>query len=264
MNARARIWSGNLNSNIAADAVKQHFEATATAYYRDHSGEVEGASELREAYLAALEPHLRGEPVLDVACGPGNFAQHALAQQGGLVVAVDFSRSMINEARRRYPGVSFVIADARRLPFRAGAFGVSYSFRSLQHVPGLEQAVAEMRRVTRPSGAVLFDFINRWNPLGLLRDVASRWGLVYLRALSARRVRAMCRSVDLEIRGIATIQAFVDSANTKKYFGARGRRWIGHCLARLERVLAHRRFCGGIALRRLVTASVRGEETTPG
>jgi SAM-dependent methyltransferase len=76
-----------------------------------------------------------GSRVLDVGCGPGRHA-NALGRLGIEVVGVDISERFLEVARaERPPGVSYVRADARELPFDAefdavislcqGAFGLT-------------------------------------------------------------------------------------------------------------------------------------------
>lgn len=59
----------------------------------------------------------KGDLVLDIACGTGNFSER-LAEKGAEVVAFDFSEKMIAHAKRRritYPdNITFFVCDATR------------------------------------------------------------------------------------------------------------------------------------------------------
>ena len=61
---------------------------------------------------------------------------------------------MLREAGRR--GWPAVCADAARLPFRQGAFGLVYSNLMLQWAPDLDQVLAEFRRVLANGGLLVF------------------------------------------------------------------------------------------------------------
>jgi SAM-dependent methyltransferase len=74
-----------------------------------------------------------GDRVLDVSCGPG-LATTAAIERGASAISVDFSEAMVNEARRRNPGVGFRVADAHLLPFEDGSFGVVVSNLTLHHL----------------------------------------------------------------------------------------------------------------------------------
>ena len=61
----------------------------------------------------------RGKVVLDVACGSGFWTKH-MSKNAALIVAVDISREMIAEARKkRYTcDVHLLQADLYRLPYQ--------------------------------------------------------------------------------------------------------------------------------------------------
>lgn len=52
--------------------------------------------------------------------------------------------------------MQFQAADSLNLPFEDGAFDVSYSISSLEHMPDPLQAIREMARVTKPGGLITF------------------------------------------------------------------------------------------------------------
>ncbi|HEX7661337.1 MAG TPA: demethylmenaquinone methyltransferase [Pseudonocardiaceae bacterium] len=97
--------------------------------------------------------HLQsGERVLDVAAGTA-VSTVELTRSGAWCVAADFSLGMLRRGEARE--VPKVGADATHLPFADGVFdAVTISF-GLRNVNEPEQALAEMRRVTRPGGRLL-------------------------------------------------------------------------------------------------------------
>jgi demethylmenaquinone methyltransferase / 2-methoxy-6-polyprenyl-1,4-benzoquinol methylase len=106
-----------------------------------------------------------GDRVLDLAAGTGTSSV-ALAASGADVVACDFSLGMLQAGQARQAKndpfqaktrgrVAFAAGDALRLPFADGAFdAVTISF-GLRNVDGTRDALAEMRRVTRPGGRLV-------------------------------------------------------------------------------------------------------------
>lgn len=99
----------------------------------------------------ALDPR-PGHRVLDVAAGTA-VSTVELARSGADCIACDFSLGMLREGRRR--GVPLVAADALRLPFAdASLDAVTISF-GLRNVADPDAALAEMWRVTRPSGRLV-------------------------------------------------------------------------------------------------------------
>ena len=103
-----------------------------------------------------------GDRVLDLAAGTATSSLSFTAT-GADCVACDFSLGMLQAGQSRLadreqgnPGrLGLVAGDALRLPFRDEAFdAVTISF-GLRNVADTGQALAEMRRVTRPGGRLV-------------------------------------------------------------------------------------------------------------
>lgn len=130
--------------------------------YLDAVGGLEGARSYKERSLELLQPE-PGRRFVDVGCGTGDDAR-ALARRvapEGLVVGVDGSRAMVEEARRRAeddearPAVRFQHGDAYRLMLDEGSMDGARADRVLQHLDSPDAAVAEMVRVAKPGGRVV-------------------------------------------------------------------------------------------------------------
>lgn len=101
------------------------------------------------------------EHVLDVGCGDG-FLTNAVARlvPDGRVVGADASFRMIATAHANSRGTApfFVVADARRLPFRE-AFDQVVSFNALHWVIDQHAALAQIAGVLRPGGRALIQMV---------------------------------------------------------------------------------------------------------
>ena len=101
-----------------------------------------------------------GTLVLDVGCGFGleSVRLARMVQPGGKVSGMDKSADFIKEAKARAAqaklSIDFQVADAEALPFANAAFDVARAERVLVYLPEPKRALEEMRRVTRPGGAV--------------------------------------------------------------------------------------------------------------
>ena len=103
----------------------------------------------------------RGDRVLDVACGPGNFSRafaHAAGDEG-LVVGIDASATMLARGAEdtRKAGLSnlaLVRGDATDLPFEASSFDCVCCFAALHLFADPFDALDEMRRVLTPGGRI--------------------------------------------------------------------------------------------------------------
>ncbi len=98
---------------------------------------------------------------LDLATGTGDIA--ALLRQsrpGARVIGSDFSRNMLEEARKRFSGlqIHWQVCDANALPFADNVFeSVTFGYL-LRNVDDSLRVLQEVRRVLRPGGrAVCLD-----------------------------------------------------------------------------------------------------------
>lgn len=94
------------------------------------------------------------EPLLDLGCGDGLFAERTFAKPLG--VGIDRSTSELAIARSRRAYHALATADSAHLPFRGGAFASVISNSVLEHLGDLPGTLAEVRRVLRPDGRFWF------------------------------------------------------------------------------------------------------------
>lgn len=97
------------------------------------------------------------EPVLDVGSGTGIWSLLLAEWFEILVVGIEPSAGMRSQAvaRRRHDLVSYVGGDAMALPFRDHSFGGVWLSTVVHHIPDLERAARELRRILRPGQPVL-------------------------------------------------------------------------------------------------------------
>lgn len=126
-------------------------------YRRDHSLDT----------LEALRSSA-GTRVFESGIGTGEFFALSLARAGKSVYGIDFAAPLLGDCKKRFLAAGFPVrlgmADARRLPFRAGSFDASYAIGVMPYMEDLDLAVGELVRVTRPGGVVIFDLMNLWHP----------------------------------------------------------------------------------------------------
>ena len=109
-------------------------------------------------HVRMLEGYVRpGDRVLDAGAGPGRFTLEML-RLGAHVTALDISPGQLELLRARVPDVETVLGDVTDLSrFEDDTFDVTVCFGGpLSYVlDRADQAVAELARVTRPSGHLL-------------------------------------------------------------------------------------------------------------
>ncbi len=120
-------------------------------YYRD---------ELNNPAFFSLLGNIRGQVILDLACGEGYNARK-LARNGAVVTGVDLSEklidlAMVEEARDRLD-IDYRLSDAARLKdFSSDHFDIVTCFMALQDIEDYGKAISEVRRVLKAKGRFVF------------------------------------------------------------------------------------------------------------
>ncbi len=113
-----------------------------------------------------IRQHAPAASAIDVGAGTGVLAER-LADAGMDVVALDPFPGMLEQLRRRRPGMETVVAHGEAIPFPDNSFDLAYSVAVMHHIadPGkVRRTLAEMVRVTRPSGHIVIWDHNPRNP----------------------------------------------------------------------------------------------------
>jgi ubiquinone/menaquinone biosynthesis C-methylase UbiE len=98
-----------------------------------------------------LLPLVEGDRVLEVGCGSGHLTKR-LAARGIDIVGID-----ANPNAREVASSDLVLhMRAEHLDFEDKEFDAVISVHAIEHIPPLDEAVAEMARVLQPQGQVLF------------------------------------------------------------------------------------------------------------
>jgi SAM-dependent methyltransferase len=110
--------------------------------------------------------HAPGKTALDVGAGTGLLAER-LSDIGFAVVALDPFPQMLEQLQQRRPEISTLVGHGESIPLATDSFDLAYSVAVMHHIaePDLvRRTLAEMVRVTRPSGSILIWDHNPLNP----------------------------------------------------------------------------------------------------
>jgi ubiquinone/menaquinone biosynthesis C-methylase UbiE len=144
-------------------------EQTAAAYKAVREVPRAGLSEWREAVRRHLRPS-PGMTLVDVGAGTGQFASAFNAWFDLTVVAVEPSSAMRDQIPRT-PATLVLEGSASDLPLPSESADAAWLSLVIHHIPDLEAAAHEIRRVLRPGAPILIrqGFPGRLDKVELVR-----------------------------------------------------------------------------------------------
>jgi SAM-dependent methyltransferase len=146
--------------------------------------EVETERYRLQSHVLALMAQYRwaGKRVLEIGTGVGTDARQ-LIRRGALYTGIntDAGSTLATASALQSFGLRGCVlqADATRMDFRDASFDFVYTFGVLHHIPDVQAAMREIRRVLRPGGEVLAMLYNRTSinyavEIRLLRKLGAR------------------------------------------------------------------------------------------
>lgn len=98
-------------------------------------------------------------PVLDLGCGDGHFAQ--VAFDINIDVGLDPYFPSLIEAKKRNKFQLLVCAEGMKLPFQANYFTSAYSNSVLEHIKPVDDVILEIYRVVKNNGSFILTVPNQ-------------------------------------------------------------------------------------------------------
>ncbi len=159
-------------SALDADAVRAAYQRWAGVY----DGVFGGISAFGRRRAVASVNRLPGSRVLEVGVGTGLALPHY--EPAKRITGIDLSGAMLARARQRVasdglPHVEALLEmDAEATDFADGAFDIAVAMFVASVVPNPRRLLAELKRVVRPGGHILF--VNHFLATGGLRLAVER------------------------------------------------------------------------------------------
>ena len=122
----------------------------------------------------ALAP---GLSVLELGCGTGSMWRGVTLPEGCRLTLTDFSEGMLETARANtahLPGTDYRRVDAQDIPYADGSFDAVIANMMLYHVPDIQRALREIRRVLKPGGVF---YAATYGEHGVVESVAEMLGV---------------------------------------------------------------------------------------
>jgi malonyl-CoA O-methyltransferase len=112
---------------------------------------------LDQREVLRLLPDVRGRRALDVGCGAGRYLDLLAERGASCVVGLDPEPAMLARAGGR---ARLACAALPRLPLPSAAFDVVVCALVVGHLPDLPGALAELGRVLRPGGTLVYSDVH--------------------------------------------------------------------------------------------------------
>lgn len=101
-------------------------------------------------YLSTVKlPH----PILDIGCGFGEFALGALDTK--VDTGIDIATKDLEVAKHCGKYKKVVLGDARKMPFKDGAFSSIFSISTFEHITNPQKVIQEAYRVLKRGGILV-------------------------------------------------------------------------------------------------------------
>jgi ubiquinone/menaquinone biosynthesis C-methylase UbiE len=123
----------------------------------------------------------KGNRVLEIGSGSG-IDSAEFAKYGAYVISMDLTKTATHETKMTliesnfYYNSDVVQASAHYLPFRENCIDVVYSFGVLHHIPNVNDAMKEIKRVLKKNGKVMAMLYNK-------DSLLYAYSIIYLRGI---------------------------------------------------------------------------------
>lgn len=100
----------------------------------------------------------KGAEILDVGCGAGRDAMY-LSSKGLEVTGIDYSNKLIDIAKKKVPGVKFIVMDFEDLKFSTNSFDGVWANACLYHLPkkNLPKVLDSIHKILKEEGLFFID-----------------------------------------------------------------------------------------------------------
>lgn len=135
-----------------------------------------GISHLDSFYLMLIrllnpEP---GKLLVDISCGEGRLACLAKLNWNIQVIGIDFVLYPLITSQHQSNEISWINADAEKLPIRSNSVDYVFNIGSIEHYLNPESGISEIARILKPEGKACILLPNLFGLLGNIKYVAKK------------------------------------------------------------------------------------------
>jgi ubiquinone/menaquinone biosynthesis C-methylase UbiE len=153
---------------------KEYFEQVAYQWDKMQKTFFSKAVREKAISIAGVQP---GKLAADIGAGTG-FITEGLIQKGLKVIAVDQSKAMIREMRKKFQGIEAIdyrLGEAEKLPIEDKEVDCVFANMLLHHIEDPLIAIREMVRILKPGGILVITDLDEHNFEFLRREHHDRW-----------------------------------------------------------------------------------------
>lgn len=144
--------------------------------------------------------------ILDVGCASGWFLSRIKKKfPKAKCVGIDLYRDAIQFGKKKYPKITFKVADAHKIPYKSKTFDLVICTEVLEHIKDPEAALKEIKRILKKngsaiieldSGSVLFSIV--WYLWRMSRG--NVWSHAHLHSFTVKKLERMLTKTGFEIK----------------------------------------------------------------
>lgn len=145
--------------------------------------------------------------VLEVGCAGG----HLSGLLKGLfpkakITGIDVYEAAVAEAARRFPQLTFKVADAHKLPFASQSYDLVVCSETIEHVVDPEKVIREMGRVLKKDGSLLIEMDSGSGLFRVVWAIWTKWGKgkvwkdAHLHPFTARELEQLIKTCGFRIK----------------------------------------------------------------
>lgn len=153
---------------------------------------------------------------VDLGCGAGYVSHEISIKTDCTMIGIDFSDVAIKIANEKFAlgnKCSFMVGTANKIPLADNCVDVVFCIGVLEHVPEIEGALREIKRILKPGGYVVIFTSNCYSLMyvdRLLKQKLGIWRYGYQKNWSSVKLSDVISSIGIIPTKIKTFQGFGD------------------------------------------------------